>query len=172
MAVIKTECDDATKAAFKALADREDATEAQLLRRLVEQALVASGGVPMPRRPALPVFGRKLDVRLPEDDLAQVRAISSAEGVTAPWWVRALVRRRLDRDVVPFNPEELRTIHQAISRLGPLGRNLNQLTRLAHAGEPVTLEADHVAALQAAVADLREQVLSLAGRASNRYDSD
>jgi len=172
MAVIKTECDAATKAAFKALADREDATEAQLLRRLVEQALVASGGAPMPRRAAPPVVGRKLDVRLPEDDLAQVRALAVAEGITAPWWVRALVRRRLDRAVVPFNPEELRAIHHAIAQLGPLGRNLNQLVRRAHTGEPVTLAAEPVATLQAAVVDLREQVLSLAERASGRYDSD
>ncbi|MCO5247042.1 MAG: hypothetical protein M9927_25025 [Anaerolineae bacterium] len=172
MAVIKTECDAATKAAFKALADREDATEAQLLRRLVEQALMASGGAPLPRRPALPVFGRKLDVRLPEEDLAQVRAIATTEGITAPWWVRALVRRRLDRQVVPFNPAETYAINRSIAQLGPLGRNLNQLTRRAHAGEPVTLEAGHVSALQAAVAELRERVLSLAERAAGRYDSE
>ena len=171
MAVIKTECDAGTKEAFQALAARENATEAQLLRRLVGQALAKAGALP-PARVSLPLFSRKLDVRLRQEEIDQVRAIASAEAVTAPWWVRALVRRRLDRAVTPFNPEELRAIHQAIAQLGPLGRNLNQLVRRAHAGEPVTLAAEPVAALQAAVAALREQVLTLAERAANRYDSD
>lgn len=171
MAVIKTECDATTKIAFKALADRVNATEAQLLRHLIEQALVAAGDMPLPRR-VLPRGSCKLDVRLPEEDLVQVRALAAVEGITAPWWVRALVRRRLDRQVLPFNPEELRVIQNAIAQLGPLGRNLTQLTRLAHAGERVTFPAEEVAALHATVAVLREQVLMLVERASVRYNSD
>ncbi|HEY0199191.1 MAG TPA: hypothetical protein VGC19_11745 [Rhodanobacter sp.] len=63
MPVIKAVCDASTKAAFKALAERENTTEMQQLRTLVSRELTSQVG----ERPA-PVLDRpirgKLDVRL------------------------------------------------------------------------------------------------------------
>ncbi|MDQ3039469.1 MAG: hypothetical protein M3Q51_03045 [Pseudomonadota bacterium] len=172
MFTIKTQCDASTKAAFQALAEREDATEAQLLRRLIEQALVAGTDWRASRPPRNLQVSSKLDVRLAREQVEAVRKVAAGEGVSAPWWIRKLVRRRLDRDVIPFNPQELQVLNQLIAQVGSLGRNVNTLARRCHAGEPVALGEIDIAALTAVIQQVRQQVGDLADRAKNRYEAD
>lgn len=86
MPVIKADCDAPTKAAFKALAERANLTEMQLLRTLVARVLAAETDWQPEMASDRPIRG-KLDVRLTSTEVDAVRDIARSEGEAHKhWW--------------------------------------------------------------------------------------
>lgn len=169
--VIKAVCDASTKAAFKALAERKGLTEMHLLRALVAQVLMSETGVPPVAPPDRPIRG-KLDVRMVEEEVEIVRKIVASEGVSAPRWVRMLVRRRLDREVIPFNPQEFEVLSRILAVEGALNRSLYVLVAHVRAGGVWTPEREQIESLSPVVSALRQQVMDSMNRTRSRYDAD
>ena len=90
-----------------------------------------------------------IGVRVSPDEYAALRVKAEQMGMTPAQWLReAALTRRLPSPPVPaINREEY-------AELARLAGNLNQLTRLANTGEPVTLS-------EATVAELSEEVRRL-----------
>jgi hypothetical protein len=90
-----------------------------------------------------------IGVRVSVDEYAALRLKAEQMGMTPAQWLReAALTRRLPSPPVPaINREEY-------AELARLAGNLNQLTRLANTGEPVTLS-------ELAVAQLSEEVRRL-----------
>ena len=98
-----------------------------------------------------------IGVRVSASEYAALRTKSEAMAMTPAQWLReaALTRRLPTPPVAPINRE-----HYA--ELGRLAGNLNQLTRLANEGRPVTI-AD--ALLQRLIQETRRLRLALIGAA-------
>ena len=98
-----------------------------------------------------------IGVRVSASEYAALRLKSEAMAMTPAQWLReaALTRRLPTPPVAPINRE-----HYA--ELGRLAGNLNQLTRLANEGRPVTI-AD--ALLQRLIQETRRLRLALIGAA-------
>ncbi|MBB6091705.1 hypothetical protein HNQ60_000551 [Povalibacter uvarum] len=122
-----------TKARFRALAEQEQVSESVLLKRLIGMALhsvnpaEAAAQLGAPRR----LRGARLTVRLhPDDQLLLIERAAARQMATATY-VSVLLRAHL-RSLAPLPKEELKALKHSIAQLGVLGRNMNQLVRLAH----------------------------------------
>lgn len=167
MPLIQLRVDSDTKAAFADLARRNGLRESDLLRRAVKQ-LLGQNPLGTPAQVEDRRGSRRVTVRLWRDEYVAVERMADAEARSVPAWIAALVRRTA-MDVTPFNPSELEKLHQSITALGPLGRNLNTLVRHWHQTGRASSDSVDMAAVSTAIADLRRQVIDLADRASNRY---
>ena len=80
------------------------------------------------------VRGSTIGVRVSVDEYAALRAKAEQMGMTPAQWLReaALTRRLPSPPVPPINREQY-------AELARLAANLNQLTRLANEGRPVTV---------------------------------
>jgi mobilization protein NikA len=147
--VIKTRVSAVTKARVSEEAQRELLTESLWLRRAVDAALAralasgdglsrrASDGIlnETPRhgqrRDAAGAARTRLYVRLRHDDRLILQERAQGRGMPASTYVAALVRAHL-RMLAPLPREELAALKRSIAELGALGRNLNQIARVAH----------------------------------------
>ena len=147
--VIKTRVSPDTKARVSEEAQRELLTESLWLRRVVDAALArapASGdrlsrragdGILNEgprhgqRRDAADTARKRLYVRLRHDDRLILQERAEGRGMPASTYVAALVRAHL-RVLAPLPREELAALKRSIAELGSLGRNLNQIARVAH----------------------------------------
>jgi mobilization protein MobC len=80
--------------------------------------------------------GSNLYVRLRPDDRLLLHERAGARGMASATYVSVLVRSHL-RSLAPFPKEELIALKRAVSELGAIGRNLNQIARAANQGTRV-----------------------------------
>ena len=80
--------------------------------------------------------GSGLYVRLRQDDRLLLHERAAARGMASATYVSVLVRAHL-RSLSPLPRDELLTLKQAVSELGAVGRNLNQIARAANSGARV-----------------------------------
>lgn len=124
-------------------------TESIWLRRLVLRELRAiSSGDSEPRAcggGSTPVRGQcsrrrepisSLYVRMPKEDRLLLHERAAARGMASATYVSVLVRSHL-RSIAPLPKDELVALKQAVSELGAVGRNLNQIARAANSGARV-----------------------------------
>ena len=126
-----------TKEGFAAVAREQGLSDSALLRRLIDLALqsadAASGvaaviaGEPVSR-------ASRLTVRLRAEDQMLLRERASARGMAPATYVSVLVRSHL-RSLAPLPTEELLAVKRAVSELGSIGRNLNQIAHATNRGE-------------------------------------
>jgi hypothetical protein len=153
-----------TKAALHALARQRQLSDSALLQKLVELALLQNVG--MPERslttPVEPV-GRaaRLYVRLRPDDHVLLRERAQGRGLATATYASMVLRAHL-RAVSPLPDRELTELRRSIASLGMIGRNLNQLARIANStgklGTPLGAE---LRALLKALEALRDHVKAL-----------
>lgn len=129
----------------KALAERELLTEAAWLKRLVIreiQANPAAADVELrylaePRRIArsMPKLGpgSAVLVRLWPEDRLLLAARAEARGMRAASYAFVLIRAHL-RQLALIPQAELNALNESISELTTIGRNINQIARIANEG--------------------------------------
>lgn len=122
-----------TKALFRTLAEQQQVTESVLLKRMVDLAVrsVDQSDAQVLRSRHRSFRGSRLCVRLHPDDQLLLRERAAARQMAAATYVSVLVRSHL-RTLAPLPKAELMALKRSVAELGALGRNVNQLVRLAH----------------------------------------
>jgi hypothetical protein len=129
----------ATKAAFNVMARRQGMTDSALLRRMIDLSFQSAGVVSGTDAVAAPqplARTSRLTVRLRDDDQLLLRERSAARGMAPATYVSVLTRAHL-RSLAPLPREELLALKRTVAELGAVGRNLNQIARVANQGERV-----------------------------------
>lgn len=130
--VIAARVSPESKARFRSLAEQQQMTES-LLKRLVDMA-VHTGRVndaDVLKSPERRLRGARLCVRLHPEDQLLLTERAAARQMPAATYVSVLVRAHLRR-LSPLPKEELMVLKRSVAELSAIGRNLNQLARLAH----------------------------------------
>lgn len=134
----------------KAVADREFLSEAAWLKRLVLREIRARHGANSdgdePRRvgcdldrdrePRGSGCARAMLVRLRTEDKLLLDARAEARGLRPATYASVLLRAHL-RGLTPLPKDELVALKQAVSELGAVGRNLNQIAKAVNQGARV-----------------------------------
>ena len=123
-----------TKTRLRAIAQEHQLTESAVLKRLVETALLQTGGgapwgVSGPVEPV--ARGARLYVRLRPEDHVLLRERASGRAMAAATYASFLLRAHL-RSVAPIPDRELAELKRSVAELGAIGRNLNQIARVAN----------------------------------------
>jgi hypothetical protein len=147
--VLTTRVTPDVKERVTAIVREQFLTESIWLRRLVLQELQAmSSEDAVPRRcgnGSTPVRGQcstrsepdsSVHVRLPKDDRLLLHERAAARGMASATYASVLMRSHL-RSLAPLPKDELVALKQAVSELGAVGRNLNQIARAANSGARV-----------------------------------
>lgn len=151
------------KAQLRRLTEREQITESALVRQLLETVLRTSGSdselhVDPPAR-----TGRdtRISVRLAPDDRLLLAERAMARDMAAATYVSVLVRSHL-RALAPLPKDELMALKGSVAELGAIGRNLNQIARLANqGGRTAAIGVDQVRAMLRVSEGLRDHVKAL-----------
>jgi hypothetical protein len=149
-----------TKAAFRALAQREQLTESALLMQLLGILLRGAGTSSSPATKRVPVVSRdaRLTVRLQADDQGLLRERAASWNKPPATYVSMLVRAHL-RSLAPLRSDELTALQRTVSELKAIGRNLNQIARLGNQSGRVTGPArDDLRAMLKVSEGLRDHV--------------
>jgi hypothetical protein len=129
---IQCRIDPEFKLRLRAIAVTRGLTESAVLKRLVIGAL---GLAPMSEAKVLsvePIGPRaRVYVRLRPGDHALLRERAAQRGLASATYVSMLVRTHLRR-APPLPDRELAELRHAAGALGAVGRNLNQIARVAH----------------------------------------
>jgi hypothetical protein len=152
-----------TKQRFSALAREFGLSESALLKRsitlmlrstAVPEAELASEPVKVPR-------GLRVYVRLSADDHRLLRERAMARGMPAATYASFLLRSHL-RALAPLPDRELAALTAAVAELGAIGRNINQIARVANlTGRVEGLRTADLFALLRALEGLRDHVKGL-----------
>jgi hypothetical protein len=139
-ALIQCRVTSATKLVLRQLARREQITESALIRQLLETVVRISsvGESPLPVEREGEARDARLMIRLGADDRLLLSERAAARGMPAATYVAVLVRSHLRR-LAPLPREELAALKRSIAELGAVGRNLNQIARVATRGESFTV---------------------------------
>ena len=151
--VVKTRVSADTKARVSEEAKRQLLTESLWLRRVVSAALTRAPTSEDSRRAGDGILNRnprhgqsrdvtsntrtRLYVRLRHDDRLLLQERAQGRQMPASTYVAALVRAHL-RTLAPLPRDELAALKCSIAELGALGRNLNQIARVANQTGHVT----------------------------------
>ena len=152
-----------TKALIHALAGRERITESALVRQLLETVLrtTTSGVTPAARSPERVTRDARLSVRLAPDDRALLTERAAARDMAAATYVSVLVRSHL-RGLAPLPKAELLALKRSVAELSAIGRNLNQIARVANpGGRTAAIGRDEVGSMLKVAAGLRDHVKAL-----------
>lgn len=130
-AFIQCRVPQATKAALRAAAERQQLTESALLKRMLELVLPTASGTSAGEAMAAgrPTRESRLYVRLTAADRQLLQARSAARLLAPATYTSLLLRAHL-RGLTPLPQAELSAIRQSTSELAAIGRHLNQI---AHA---------------------------------------
>jgi predicted HicB family RNase H-like nuclease len=122
-----------TKAKLRAVAEQQQMTESALLKQLIELTVqrVSHADADVLRSPARRLRAGRLYVRLHPEDQLLLMERAAARQMPAATYVSVLLRAHL-RDLAPLPKAELMALKRSVAELGAIGRNLNQLARLAH----------------------------------------
>src|SRR5450755_259640 len=161
--LLKTRVTPDTKRIIQSLAQRQQLTESAWLRRLIEVTLQTAGANPSDEieREKTSIRATRLTIRLVAEDQLLLKARASARGMAAATYVSVLARAHL-RDLSPLPKQELMVLRRAVGELGAMGRNLNQIARVANQGGRVVgpTREDLMAVLRACIG-LRDHVAAL-----------
>ncbi len=160
----------------KAIADRDLLTESAWIKRLVIREIRACNGADDggrepsgadgirrpdgdprgPGRSCKPVF-----VRLRDEDRLLLDARAAARGMRPATYVSVLTRAHL-RSLTPLPKEEFLALKRSIAELASIGRNINQIVKVANGGGrvPESTGAEFRAMLKICVA-LRDNTKAL-----------
>jgi hypothetical protein len=162
-----------TKDRLRAIARERQITQSALLKRLIENALLAAVCV-TEETVAEPVKqvarGARLYVRLRPEDHLLLRERATGRGMAAATYASFLLRAHL-KTVTPMPDRELAELKRSVAALGAIGRNLNQIARAANQGGVTTVPstADLRQLLRACEA-LREHVKGLVNANRNSWE--
>lgn len=136
-AFIQCRVSQATKAALRAVAERQQLTESALLKRMLGLALQTAGAAVVGDADdaADDRLARqaRLYVRLTRGDRQLLQARSAARCLAPATYASILLRAHL-RALTPLPEAELRAIRQSTRELATIGRNLNQIAHATHQG--------------------------------------
>jgi hypothetical protein len=131
-AFIQCRVPQATKAALRAAADRQQLTESALLKRMLDLLLHTAGSEgQVAANPERPARLARLYLRLTEGDRQLLRERSAARCLAPATYVSILLRSHL-RALTPLPEAELRALRNSTRELAAIGRNLNQIALAAH----------------------------------------
>ena len=147
--ILRTRVTPETKARVAEVTQERLLTESIWLRQVILRELQAIDSERQPGRhadaPVAAVRGRcskrgtpgsGLYLRLSAEDRLLLHERAAARGMASATYVSVLVRSHL-RSLAPLPKEELITLKRAVSELGAIGRNLNQIARAANQGARV-----------------------------------
>lgn len=169
--VLKTRVTPETKALVAEVTQEQLLTESIWLRRLVLRELRAASSNGRPRHCDASVArgecskqrapGTGLYVRLPPEDRLLLHERAAARGMASATYVSVLLRAHL-RSLAPLAKEELVALKRAVSELGAVGRNLNQIARAVNQGARVgSLGPDDLQAILKVCVALRDHTKGL-----------
>lgn len=167
-AFIQCRVSQATKAALRAAAERQQLTESALLKRMLVLVLQTAGlaivgdaadadadAADADDRPAR---RSRLYVRLTRGDQQLLQARSAARCLAPATYASILLRAHL-RALTPLPEAELRAIRQATRELAAIGRNLNQIAHATHQGRSgVGVSRENLLSLLKACEALRDHI--------------
>jgi hypothetical protein len=124
-----------TKLRLRALAQREGQTESALLKQLLGVMLRSMGDEVLsePRRDEGGLRQARLTVRLQPSDHVLLRDRAAARAMPVATYVSVLVRAHL-RSLTPLPKDELLALKRSIAELAAIGRNINQIAKVANEG--------------------------------------
>ena len=124
-----------TKLRLRALAQREGRTESALLKELLGVMLRSVGDEVLSetRRDEGGIRQARLTVRLQASDHVLLRDRAEARAMPAATYVSVLVRAHL-RSLTPWPKDELLALKRSIAELAAIGRNINQIVKVANEG--------------------------------------
>lgn len=127
-AFIQCRVPQATKAALRAAAERQQLTESALLKRMLGLVLPTAGAAEVGEMIVAdrPSRRARLYVRLTVGDRQLLQARSAARCMAPATYASNLLRAHL-RALTPLPEAELRALRQATRELAAIGRNLNQI---------------------------------------------
>ena len=136
-------------------------TESGLLKWLVDSAMRGAGEIEADvlKAPGRRLRGSRTSVRLHPDDKLLLAERAASRQMAVATYISVLVRAHL-RNLSPLPKAELMALKRSVAEIGAIGRNLNQLTRLAHQGAGGPTRGDLLAILKACEA-LREHTKDL-----------
>lgn len=161
---IATRVSQETKTRFSSLANRQQISESGLLKRLIDVVLLAAPDA-APDSLVAPVeqVGRdaRVYVRLRKEDRLLLRERAAAREMPAATYASILLRAHL-RALRPLPSRELAELKRSVAALGIIGRNLNQIARVANqTGNVQGPSAADLRALLRALEALRDYVKAL-----------
>lgn len=152
------------KARLHAIAHERGVTESDLLKKLVDVALLQGTGSPVSNvaEPAGAVSrNARVFVRLRPEDHVLLQERGARRGMAAATYASIVLRTHL-RGVARIPDREFAELKRAVAELGAIGRNFNQIARVAnetrHANDPST--QDLLAVMRACTA-LRDRIKGL-----------
>jgi exosome complex RNA-binding protein Rrp42 (RNase PH superfamily) len=124
-----------TKLRLRALAQREGQSESALLKEFLGVMLRSVGDEVLsePRRNEGGLRQARLTVRLQPSDQVLLRDRAAARAMPAATYVSVLVRAHL-RSLTPLPKDELLALKRSIAELAAIGRNINQIAKVANEG--------------------------------------
>src|SRR6185312_2715534 len=149
-----------TKRRFGVVAEQLGLSESAFLKRLVELNLQSTQAatVTTPEPPANPVRGTRISVRLRPDDRRLLEERATARGMATATHASIVLRGHL-RAMVPVPELRLLELKRAVAELGAIGRNLNQIARVANQnGHVDSPSSQDLQALLRACIGLRDHV--------------
>lgn len=163
-----------TKERFHALALQHQVTESVLLKRLVGIALFQMAGV-VGAQPIDPVAPAPRDsrvcVRLRPEDHLLMRELARGRGMATATYASIVLRVHL-RSAPPLPERELIELRRSVAELGAIGRNLNQIARVANQTGHVTgLNNQDLHALLKACSMLRDHIKGLIKASNDSWES-
>jgi hypothetical protein len=146
---IKARLSPELKARARALAERQLLTESTWIKQLVIRELqsascgggaaveggggMASAGHQQSSRGSFEGRSGRVYVRLRREDQELLQARAAVRGMRAATYVSTLTRAHLRR-LAPLPKDELLALRRSIGELAAIGRNLNQIARVANDG--------------------------------------
>lgn len=159
---LRTWVSEDTKQRFGAMARELGLSESALLKRSVNLMLSSSAiASPVADRPVRVPRDLRLSVRLTPDDHTLLRERAMARAIAPATYVSMVLRAHL-RGVTPLPDRELNDLRRAVGELGMIGRNLNQIARIANqSGKLNGPSAADLRALLRALEGLRDHIKSV-----------
>jgi hypothetical protein len=159
---IQCRIDPQIKLRLQAIAVQRGLTESAVLKRLVIGVIGMAPASDAKVLAVEPIGPRaRAYVRLRRSDHALLRERAAARGLASATYVSMLVRSHL-RNVPPLPDRELTELRNAVGALGAVGRNLNQIVRVAHqTGRVEGLTTADLRAMLAAFEKLRARFKGL-----------
>jgi len=162
-----------TKQRFGVLAQALGLSESALLKRSVQLMIQSTdtAAVSMLKASPKPPRDLRLYARLDTADHLRLKERATARGMAPATYVAALVHSHLWA-VTPIPDREMAELQRAVSAVGIVGRNLNQIARAANLGTPPNGPSrDDLRALLRALEGLRDHFKTLLKANADSWES-
>lgn len=161
---LATWVDHETKERFAATARHLGLSDSALLRHMIELTLQSTDATSFEKTSVSDegaTRASRLTVRLRPEDQMLLTERAVARGMAAATYVSVLVRSHL-RLLTPLPKEELLALKRAVAELSAIGRNLNQIARVAsQGGRTGAIDRNEVMAMLKVAEALRAHVKAL-----------